>query len=52
MVNFEGRDGLSNGGYDICLRDHGKMILACYHVLADIQFCDTAVFQDVVNPTC
>ena len=52
MVNFEGRDGLSNGGYDICLRGHGKMILACYPVLSDIRFCAAAVGEYVVNPTC
>ena len=52
MMKFEGRDGESNGGYEICWRDRGKVIVACYPVLVDIRFRAAAVGEDVVIPTC
>ena len=51
MVNFYGRDGESNGGYEIFCRDHGKGILAYYTLLAELRFCAAAVGEDVADPT-
>ena len=50
-MDFEGGDRELNGGYEICWRDRGKNIIACYPVLIGIQFCAEAVGNDVVNLT-